>query len=122
MLSKRNNGKVEAPAQLLRTLKWTRNKIEWEPENKEEIIKLKLKIASKEKDYTKTLKRPDKENFIVTTEIANFAHKHCSDKLQRPELYKLNKISFEEKFKNLLLLLSDDCEQSMTIIANLLNN
>ena len=114
--------KLRPLPELSRTLKWTRNKMEWEPENKEEIIKLKLTIASKEKDYKKTFKRPDKENFIVKTEIANFTHTHCSDKLQRPELYKLNKISFEEKFKNLLFLLSDDCEQSMTIIANLRNN
>ena len=82
--------KLRPLPELSRTLKWTRNKMEWEPENKEEIIKLKLKIASKEKDYKKTFKRPDKENFIVKTEIANFTHTHCSDKLQRPELYKQN--------------------------------
>ena len=31
-----------------------------------------------------------KENFIVETEMAYFPHKHLSDKLQQPELHKLN--------------------------------
>ena len=44
--------------------------------------------------------RPKKENFNVKTEMAHSAHTHYPDKLQQPELYKLNGISFEEKLEN----------------------
>ena len=66
--------------------------------------------------------RPEKENFNVKTEMAQSAHTHYPDKLQQPELYKLNGISFEEKLEKLLPLLSVDSEQSAATIANLLNN
>ena len=66
--------------------------------------------------------RTGKENFIVKTEMAYFAHTYCSDKLQRPDLYKLNRISFEEKLETLLVLSPGDSEQSTANIANLPNN
>lgn len=65
--------------------------------------------------------RPDKEKFIKT-KIAYFAHTLHSDKLKRPELFKLNIISFKEKFENVLVLLSYDSEQSTTTFAYLPNN
>ena len=51
-----------------------------------------------------------------------FVHTHCSDKLEQPELYKLNGISSEEKLENLLVFLSDNSEQSTSTIEYLPNN
>ena len=66
--------------------------------------------------------RPDQEEFIVKTELAFFAHTHKTDKLQRPELFRQNKITHEEKVENLLVLLCDDAEQSSATTANLPTN
>ena len=63
--------------------------------------------------------RPDQEEFIVKTELAYFAHTHKTDKIQRPELYRQNKITHEEKVENLLVLLTDDAKQSTATTANL---
>ena len=121
ILSKRNSGKVEASARIIKKL-LNEREIRWNEKQKtiaEERIELRLNKASKEKDYIKkllkdcktwsgpftsgeelirTIKlRPDKENFVVKTEMAYFAYSHRSDKLQRPELYKINSISNEKK-------------------------
>jgi len=58
-----------------------------------------LMLQAVMKDY------PDKYEFIVKSEMAFFAHTHKADKIARPELFRLNGISHEEKLENLLILL-----------------
>ena len=138
--------KVERSARII-TILLNEREIRWNDKQKAkgvERIALKLKKASKEKHYIKKLLkdcktcsgpfksgeeliraiklRPEKENFIVKTEMACFSHTHSSDKKQQPELYKLNRISFEEKLEKLLVLLTDDSKQSTATIAHLPNN
>ena len=66
-------------------------------------------FTSGEEMITVIKSRPDQEEFIVKTELAFFAHTHKKDKIQRPELFRQNKITFE-KVENLLVLLSEDAE------------
>ena len=119
----------------------------WTEEQKEKMTKRldeKLKKASNETKLIKKLladskswngpftsgeemiqvikSRPDQEEFIVKTELAFFAHTHKTDKLQRPELFRQNKTTHEEKVENLLVLFSDDAEQSSATTANLITN
>ena len=50
---------------------------------------------------------PDKVELIVKTELTYFRHSHRTDVTARPELYKTNGISNEERLENLTLLLND---------------
>ena len=64
----------------------------------------------------------DQKEFIVKTELAFFTHTHKTDKIQRPELLRQNKITHKEKVENLFVLLSEDAEQSSATTANLPTN
>ena len=57
------------------------------------------------------------------TEMAYFAqHTHRADKIARPELYRLNGISHDEKLENLILLLENEEDADSTSIINLPTN
>ena len=66
--------------------------------------------------------RPNQLKFILRTELAYFSHTHRADKTQRPELYKQNKISEEEKLENMCILLSSEAQASSATEAKLLTN
>ena len=51
-----------------------------------------------------------------------YVHTHRADKISRPELYRLNGISHDEKLQNLILLLEDEEDLSSTSIVNLPTN
>ena len=59
--------------------------------------------------------------FILLTELAYYAHSHKTNKLGRPDLFRLNGISHEEKLTNLAILLSEDCISAHTV-ADLATN
>ena len=68
-------------------------------------------------------KRPDQAEHILQTEIAYLAHTQRTDKIARPELYKINSLSLDEKLENLSVLLSDDSTNDCTAtIADLPTN
>ena len=52
--------------------------------------------------------RPDKVGKIVKTGLAYYRHTHKSDMIARPELFKLIRITHEERLENLFILLSDN--------------
>ena len=52
--------------------------------------------------------RPDKVEKIVKTELAYYRHTHKSDMIARPELFKLIRITHEERLENLFILPSDN--------------
>ena len=109
-----------------------------------ERILMKMKKAAKSKDYIGRLlstckswggpstnvnelqhilkSRSDQEEEIVKTEMAFFAHTHKADKIARPNLYRLNQISHEEKKENLAILLNDDEETVTCTIIDLPSN
>ena len=66
-------------------------------------------------------KKCDQDVHIVKSELAYYAHTHKADKLGRPDLFRLNGISHEEKLTNLAILLSEDCISACTV-ANLPTN
>ena len=67
-------------------------------------------------------KNPDKQKFILRTELAYFVHTHKTEKTQRPDLFRQNLITDEEKLENFCILLSDDAESCTATIANLPTN
>lgn len=55
----------------------------------------------------------DIETKVIRTELIYYKHTHKPDVIARPELFKLNKTTHEERLENLSTLLSDDyCEAS----------
>ena len=50
--------------------------------------------------------------FIVKTEMTSYAQTHKFDKIQRPDIFKINCITHEEKLENLMISLSDDDQGS----------
>ena len=105
--------------------------------NSKKKLEEKLKKISKAKDYTKKLlqncksqggpcttfeelqkilkKKCDQDVHIVKTELACQAHTHKADKLGRPDLFRLNGISHEEKVTYLAILLSEYSISARTI-------
>ena len=74
-------------------------------------------------EILEVLKRnPDKQKFILTTELAYFKHTHKADKIQRPDFFTQNVIRFEKKQENFCTWLCDDAETSTAAIANLPTN
>ena len=65
--------------------------------------------------------RPNQEKSILRTELAYFSHTHKTDKVQRPELYRQNCISQEEKIEDLCIF-TDDAQQCSATTANLPTN
>lgn len=57
-------------------------------------------------------------DIIIKTEMANFTLTHQSDKLARPELFRLNGIKRVERLENPLIILRED-EISTSSIVNL---
>ena len=53
--------------------------------------------------------RPDKSELIVKTEMAYYAQAHKQEKIQIPDLFRINKITYEEKLENLIILLLPTC-------------
>ena len=52
--------------------------------------------------------KPGKREQTVKTELTFYRNTHKSDMKAHPDLFKLNKISHEERLENLLVLLSDE--------------
>ena len=76
-------------------------------------------------EILEVLKRnPDKQKFILRlrTELAYFTDTHKTEKIQRPDLFRQNVISIEEKLENFCILLSDNAEIRTATIANLPTN
>ena len=47
--------------------------------------------------------RPEKSEFIVKTEMAYYAQTHKQEKIQTPDLFRINKIIYVEKLENLMI-------------------
>ena len=63
------------------------------------------KTARLEVDHVSS--RPDKSELIVKREMSYYDQTHKQEKIQTPELFRINKITYEEKIENLMILLSD---------------
>ena len=50
---------------------------------------------------------PDKMETVVKTELSYYKHTHAANVTARPELFRLRKISHEEKLENLCIFLED---------------
>ena len=61
----------------------------------------------------------DKQQWIVMTEMAYYAHTHKANKIACKELFQLNGIPYEEMLENLLILSGDEEHESTSTIANL---
>ena len=119
----------------------------WTKEQKQKLkerIQLKLAKGRKAKDYSKRLqqecktwggpftsvselqnslkKHPDIEHRIVKTEMAYYAHSNKVEKIARPDLFRLNGISHDEKLENLALLLDEDVDSSVKSVVDLPTN
>ena len=66
--------------------------------------------------------RPDKSELIVKTVMAYYAQTHKQEKVQTPDPFRINKITYEEKLENLMILLSDENQVGTASIANLPSN
>lgn len=147
VLYKSKVSEVEKSSKKLTRLLCEREKI-WNEVQKgkvKERIEAKLKKSLRSKEYNRKLlvncktwsgpfaspeemlmvinKHPDRAEHILRTEIAYLAHTQRSDKLARPELYKLNNLSYEEKLENLSVLLCDETSNSCSAtIADLPTN
>ena len=62
--------------------------------------------VSEEELQTILLAKPDNQDRIVKAELAYFRQTHKPDMIGRPDLFKLNTISSEERLENLMILLS----------------
>ena len=62
------------------------------------------------------------QKFNLRTELAFFSHTHRTDKIQRPDLYRQNNISYDEKLENMCILLSDDAITNTANVAYLPTN
>ena len=72
--------------------------------------------VSAEELQTILLAKPDTQDRIVKAELAYFRQTHKPDMIGRPDLFKLNIISSEERLKNLMILLSDRDNSTGTVI------
>ena len=120
--------------------KWTKE----QKQKLEEQIQLKLAKGRKAKDYSKRLlqecktwggpftsvselqnslkKHPDIEHRIVKTEVAYYTHSNKVEKIARPDFFRLNGISHDEKLENLALLLDEDDNSSVKFVVDLPTN
>ena len=62
-----------------------------------------------------------KQKQIVKTELTFYRNNHKSDMIAPPLLFKLNKVSHEERLENLLVLLSDE-DRACGSVADLPTN
>ena len=146
MLFKGNQHTVDKTSRKISAALISREK-EWTKTQKEKLTKRiheKLVKNNKARNYVKKLledcktwsgpctaseellsvlkRQPEQAEFIVKTELAFFVHTHRADRLQCPELFRLNGISYEQKLENLLVLLSDNRQDCTATIANLPTN
>ena len=54
--------------------------------------------------------------------MAYYAQTHKQEKIQTRDLFRINKITYEEKLENLMILLSDENQVGTASIANLPSN
>ena len=94
-----------------------------------ERIKEKLKKAANQKDYTKKLlseckswrgpadsgedlqailKGRDNQSHILRTEMSYYVHTHKSNQYANKDLFRLNRISYDEMLENLIILLDGE--------------
>ena len=75
------------------------------------------------KELEQTLyRRTELQEFIIKTEMAYYVKTHKSEKLSRPDLFRLNGISHAEKLENLLLVSDNYHTEKQKTIANLPSN
>ena len=67
-------------------------------------------------------KHPDIEHRIVKTEMACYAHSNKVEKIARPDLFRLNGMSHDEKLENLAFLLDEDDNSSVKSVVDLPTN
>ena len=60
----------------------------------------------------------DSVDKIVKTELTYYKHTHCSENIAAPSLFKLNKISHEERLSNLCILLNGQSTSFTTLPKN----
>ena len=72
--------------------------------------------VSAEELETIFLAKPDNQGRIVKAEFAYFRQIHKPDIVARTDLFKLNKLSSEERLKNLMILLSDRDNSTGTVV------
>ena len=65
--------------------------------------------------------KPERETEIIKAEMAFYANTHKADKIARPDLFRQNGISHEEKMENLSILLDNEDTQ-FTTVADLPTN
>ena len=131
-LFKSRKGEVQNIIRKVANVLNTRKK-QWNEKQKElSAIRMKEKMqkAVRQKDYVRKLletckswsgpcvtsdelvaaidAKPGKQEQIVKTELTFYRNTHKSDMKACPDLFKLNKISHEERLENLLVLLSDE--------------
>ena len=111
MLYKGTQGTVDVSTKLVTKL-LEKREAEWN-----DLQKIKMVEKVKEK-----LKKASNVNNMIKKLLADFSHTHRADKVQRPELYRQNCISQEEKLENLCVLLTDDAQQCLATTANLATN
>ena len=108
-----------------------------------ERIKEKLKKAANQKDYTKKLlseckswrgpadsgedlqailKGRDNQSHILRTEMSYYVHTHKSNQYANKDLFRLNRISYDEMLENLIILLDGEKHASTATVANLPSN
>ena len=132
VLYKSEKGKVASIARKIKNVLEDREK-EWNTSQKNLLsirIKEKLDKSDKTKDYLKKLlqnckiwggpcttgeelqsvllARPDNQEKIVKTELTYYRNTHKSHIIAQPDLFRINKITHEERLENLMILLSDD--------------
>ena len=125
-------GEVQSIARNITKVLEKREKV-WNENQKQLLvirIKEKFEKSIDQKDYTKKLlqtcktwggpcttaeelqsiliAKPDIQERIVKVELTYYRTTHKTDMLSRPDLFRLNKITHEERLENLLILLSDD--------------
>ena len=123
--------KVIAVALDQREKKWTNEQMELHKRKVEE----KLTKAKNQSQYTNKLllqckswkwpvssidelngilnKKPDMAEQIVKTELTYYRNTHKAEMIASPSLFKLNKISLEERLTNLCVLLGDVNDRSI---------
>ena len=118
----------------------------WDAEQQKKLNKRleeKLKKASSKKDYTRRLLQDckswggpattseelhvvlngkDNQQHILRTEMSYYVHTHKAQKVTHKDLFRINGITYEEMFENLMILLDDEKHESTSTIANLPSN
>ena len=65
---------------------------------------------------------PQIQEQIVKTELALYSHSHQSERITRPELFKMNRVSHNEKLHNMMVILGDDEDGARSTVTDLPTN